>query len=126
MIKEAFLQNHNVLQSLTSINSVLSMEVFEWVFQHIKKDIWINSFVYTLNINSSFVGGCPTLPIYADEHQCRVLGCKISILNEDSSEMSSNEWGKVNISQPMPSMSLCTTPVLHQIKINDRGGVRLK
>jgi len=70
-------QKFNHLQSLTAIGEGLSNESFEWIYQNVKKEVWVNSFAYSPEINSSYVGNYPTLPVYGGEKQRLSLGCKI-------------------------------------------------
>lgn len=93
------------LQSVSSTDATLSPEGFEWIYQKIKKDVWLISLNSDTNICSSLVGGCPTLPVYSGEPQCRLLGCKLENYDKKGSSVH-NELGEIALSQPMPSMLL--------------------
>ena len=52
-----------------------------------------------------FVGGCPTLPVYSGEIQCRCLGAKVESFDDNGSSIV-GEVGELVITEPMPSMPL--------------------
>ena len=54
---------------------------------------------------TAFVGGCPTLPVYLGELQCRALGVAVHAFDPDGNELV-NEVGELVITEPMPSMPL--------------------
>ncbi|NBB19420.1 acetoacetate--CoA ligase [Runella sp. CRIBMP] len=132
----------NQLQSIGSTGSPLPPEAFEWIYQHVKKDVWLISLSGGTDICSAFVGGCPTLPVYSGEIQCRLLGCKLEAFDEAGNPVQ-NELGEMVITQPMPSMPIYfwndkdnqryrasyfeNYPNIWRhgdwIKINDRGGI---
>jgi len=58
------------------------------------------------DVCSAFLSGCPLLPVYAGEIQCRTLGSDIVAYNDAGLEVY-NEVGELVIKQPMPSMPLC-------------------
>jgi acetoacetyl-CoA synthetase len=95
----------NQLQSITLTDSVLAVEGYEWVYQNIKKDVWVISFTGNAELCSSFSGGCSSLPIFANETQCRLLGCKLENYGGQLNSVH-NELRETNLSQPMPSMPL--------------------
>src|SRR5690606_17225916 len=55
------------------------------------------------DVCSAFLSGCPLLPVYAGEIQCRTLGSDIVAYNDAGLEVY-NEVGELVIKQPMPSM----------------------
>jgi len=57
------------------------------------------------DIISCFVLGCPTLPVYRGEIQCRGLGMKVEILN-DKAEPVVAEKGELACTLPFPSMPI--------------------
>ena len=95
----------NSLQSISSTDAALSSEDCEWIYQKIKKDVWLISLNSNSEIGSSFVGGCPTLPVYSGETQCRLLGCKLEGYDKKSGTIGKDS-GEMILSQPMPSMPL--------------------
>ncbi|MFN4147697.1 MAG: acetoacetate--CoA ligase [Runella sp.] len=93
------------LQSIGSTGSPLPAEGFEWIYQHVKKDVWLISLSGGTDICSGFVGGNPTLPVYAGEIQCRMLGCRLEAYNELAQPVR-HQLGEMVITQPMPSMPI--------------------
>jgi acetoacetyl-CoA synthetase len=55
------------------------------------------------DVCSAFVGGMPTLPVYAGEIQCRALGCKLEAFDTDGNSLT-EQVGEMVITKPMPSM----------------------
>ncbi len=54
---------------------------------------------------TAFVGGCPLLPVYEGEIQCRALGCAVQAFDEQGHPVI-DEVGELVITEPMPSMPL--------------------
>ena len=95
----------NSLETIGSTGSPLPPDVYEWIYKHVKKDVWLISLSGGTDVCSAFVGGCPILPVYAGEIQCRMLGCKIEAFDDDGKPVY-NELGEMVIIQPMPSMPI--------------------
>ena len=57
------------VRSLGSTGSPLPVEGFEWVYEHVKPDLWLFSTSGGTDVCTAFVGGCPLLPVYAGELQ---------------------------------------------------------
>lgn len=93
------------LETIGSTGSPLPPEAFEWIYKHVKKDVWLISLSGGTDVCSAFVGGCPILPVYAGEIQCRMLGARIEAFDEDGKPVL-NELGEMVITQPMPSMPI--------------------
>lgn len=91
------------LRSIGSTGSTLPPEGFDWIYQEVKKDLWLASMSGGTDVCSAFVGGNPTWPVYAGEIQCRALGCSLEAFNEDGKPVT-GEVGEMVITQPMPSM----------------------
>lgn len=95
--------NLSSLESVSSTGSTLPPEAFEWIYEHVGKDIWLVSMSGGTDVCSAFVGGNPTWPVYAGEIQCRALGCDLEALNE-AGEPVRGTMGEMVIRTPMPSM----------------------
>jgi acetoacetyl-CoA synthetase len=54
---------------------------------------------------TAFVAGCPLLPVYEGELQCRALGCAVQAWDEQGHSVQ-DEVGELVIVEPMPSMPL--------------------
>jgi len=93
----------SLLRSVNSTGSTLPSEGFEWVYQQVKQDVWLTSISGGTDICSAFVGGCPTLPVYEGEIQCRALGCALEVFDEEGKSVQ-EEIGEMVITKPMPCM----------------------
>lgn len=93
------------LRSISSTGSTLPPEGFDWVYRSVKKDVWLASMSGGTDVCSAFVGGNPTLPVYAGEIQCRALGCKLEAFGEDGQPVM-GAVGEMVITSPMPSMPI--------------------
>ena len=105
------------LVSIGSTGSPLPIEGFEWVYANVKPDLWLVSASGGTDVASGFVGGCPLLPVYAGELQCRHLGVDIHALDEHGDKLIGTV-GEMVITRPMPSMPLYFW--------NDEGNVRYR
>ncbi|KAF9320821.1 hypothetical protein BGZ91_004669, partial [Linnemannia elongata] len=72
-------QNHDLkrLHSIYSTGSPLKPESFDFVYEHIKKDLLLGSITGGTDICSLFASHNAALPVYRGEIQCRSLGMKI-------------------------------------------------
>jgi acetoacetyl-CoA synthetase len=98
-------ERFNSLETIGSTGSPLPVEVYEWIYRQVKKDVWLISLSGGTDVCSAFVGGCPILPVYAGEIQCRMLGCRVEAFDEDGKSVQ-NELGEMVITRPMPSMPI--------------------
>jgi len=130
------------LRSIGSTGSTLPAEGFQWIYEHVKQDVWLSSMSGGTDVCSAFVGGNPTLPVYAGEIQCRALGCSLFAFDDEARPVTETV-GEMVITKPMPSMPLFfwndenrtryresyfeTYPGIWRhgdwIRITDRGGV---
>src|SRR5919201_3806906 len=88
-----------------STGSPLSPEGFRWVYDEVKPDVWLYSTSGGTDVCTAFVGGCPTLPVYLGELQCRTLGAAVRAFDPAANELV-GEVGELVITEPMPSMPL--------------------
>lgn len=101
--KENYRLDH--LKCIGSTGAPLPPEGFAWVYDHVKKDLWLASVSGGTDLCSAFVSGSPLLPVYAGEIQCRSLGAKVEAYDENGRPLL-NEVGELVVSEPMPSMPL--------------------
>ncbi len=94
----------HALRSIGSTGSPLTAEGFEWVYQHVKADVWLAPASGGTDICAPLVAGLPVLPVYAGEMQCRVLGAKVEAYTKGQPVI--NEVGELVVTQPMPAMPL--------------------
>jgi acetoacetyl-CoA synthetase len=91
------------LRAIGSTGSPLAPESFRWIYSHVDSGIWLFSTSGGTDVCTAFVGGCPLLPVYEGELQCRVLGCAVEAWDEQGRSLT-DEVGELVITQPMPSM----------------------
>lgn len=91
------------LRSLGSTGSPLPADGFEYIYQHIKKEVWLISLSGGTDICSAFVGGSPYLSVHTGEIQCRMLGASVEAWNENGKAVE-QELGELMLTKPMPSM----------------------
>jgi len=95
----------SALRALGATGSPLSPESFHWVYERVKSDVWLFSTSGGTDVCTAFVAGCPLLPVFEGELQCRALGCAVQAWNERGDSVS-DEVGELVITEPMPSMPL--------------------
>jgi len=93
----------SALRVIFSTGSPLLPEDFDWVREHVGRDILLASISGGTDIVSCFVGGCPLLPVRRGEIQCRMLGMDVQAWN-DEGESVVGEKGELVCRQPAPSM----------------------
>ena len=91
------------LRAILSTGSPLAPESFEAVYRDIKADVQLSSISGGTDIVSCFALGCPTLPVYAGEIQCRGLGMRVEIV-DDQGKPVRGEKGELVCTAPFPSM----------------------
>jgi acetoacetyl-CoA synthetase len=90
------------LKTIGSTGSPLSEEAFDWLSVNFPTT-QIISLSGGTDVCSAFVSGCPFLPVYSGQIQCRTLGSAVFVYS-DSGEELVNEPGELVITKPMPSM----------------------
>jgi acetoacetyl-CoA synthetase len=91
------------LKTVLSTGSPLSHESFEYVYRDIKHRVLLASISGGTDIISCFALGNPLLPVYQGELQCRGLGLKVEILDDDGKPVR-EQPGELSCSAPFPSM----------------------
>jgi acetoacetyl-CoA synthetase len=95
----------SALRAIGSTGSPLPPEGFDWVYERVKRDLWLYSTSGGTDVCTAFVGGCPTLPVYSGELQCRALGCAVEAWDEQGRSVV-DAVGELVVTKPMPSMPL--------------------
>ena len=95
----------SALRAIGSTGSPLAPESFKWVYEHVKPDVWLFSTSGGTDVCTAFVAGCPLLPVYEGELQCRALGCAVEAWGEQGNSLT-DEVGELVITEPLPSMPL--------------------
>jgi acetoacetyl-CoA synthetase len=95
----------SALKSMGSTGSPLPPEGFEWVYEHVKEDLWLFSTSGGTDLCTAFVGGVPLLPVRTGELQARGLGAAVEAFDENGNSVTDGV-GELVITEPMPSMPI--------------------
>jgi acetoacetyl-CoA synthetase len=90
------------LKTILSTGSPLSEENFKWVYKNVKTDLQLSSISGGTDIISCFMLGCPILPVYSGEIQCRGLGMKVEAFDDYGNPVL-NQKSELVCSEPFPS-----------------------
>ncbi len=93
------------LRGIGSTGSPLSTDSFEWAYSSVKEDMMLASISGGTDVCTPFVAGCPILPVYSGEIQCRCLGAKVEAFDEGGASVV-GEVGELVVTEPMPSMPI--------------------
>ena len=101
-------KEHVALQNLTSLlstGSPLAPSSYDFVYKNVKTDLQLSSIAGGTELISCFAVGNPILPVYRGEIQCRGLGMKMEIFNEDGKSVRKQK-GELVCTAPFPSMPI--------------------
>ncbi len=93
------------LRMVLSTGSPLSPEGFEYVYRDIKPDLCLASISGGTDIVACFAGGCPILPVWSGEIQCRFLGMAVEVVDEGGRPVRGAK-GELVCRAPFPTMPL--------------------
>ncbi len=91
--------------TMTSTGSPLVPESYDYVYSNIKQDLLLSSISGGTDIVSCFVLGSPLLPVYRGEIQCRGLGLKVEVYDDQGRSVRA-EKGELVCTAPFPSMPI--------------------
>ena len=91
------------VRTMTSTGSPLAPESFDFVYQHVRRDIHLASISGGTDIVSCFVGGNPIGPVWRGEIQCRALGMKVDVFDANGRAVRADK-GELVCTMPFPSM----------------------
>jgi acetoacetyl-CoA synthetase len=95
----------HTVRCIGSTGSPLPPEGFEWVYDEVKRDVWLASMSGGTDVCSGFVGGSVLSPVYSGELQCASLGVNLQSFDEQGQPLI-DEVGELVLTTPMPSMPL--------------------
>ncbi|MGH8644791.1 MAG: acetoacetate--CoA ligase [Gammaproteobacteria bacterium] len=100
-------ETHDIqsLRTILSTGSPLAPASFDYVYEHVKGDVQLSSISGGTDIVSCFALGNPVLPVYRGELQCRGLGMKVEIYDENGQPVC-EQHGELVCTAPFPSMPL--------------------
>ena len=100
-----------MLRAIFSTGSPLAPSTFEYVYKSIHPDIMLGSITGGTDILSLFCSGCPILPVYRGEIQCRCLGMAVSAFDYTGNDIStSGEPGDLVCTRPFPAQPVMFWP----------------
>jgi acetoacetyl-CoA synthetase len=105
------------LRAVMPAGSPVSPECTAWFYRNVKKDLWVATGSGGTDCCTGFVGGVPTLPVYAGEIQARSLGVAVYAFDNRGQSVV-DEVGEMVITEPLPSMPIYFA--------NDEDGSRLR
>ena len=102
------IKNHRLpeLRVMLSTGSPLAPEGFDYVYEHVKKDICLSSISGGTDLVACFAGGSPILPVWRGELQCPMLGMKVEIFDDEGRPMPVGQKGELVCTAPFPTMPL--------------------
>jgi acetoacetyl-CoA synthetase len=93
------------LRTILSTGSPLAPESFDYVYRDVKERVLLSSISGGTDIISCFALGNPLLPVRRGELQCRGLGMKVEILDDDGKPVRETP-GELACTAPFPSMPI--------------------
>ncbi|GIX32640.1 MAG: acetoacetyl-CoA synthetase [Lysobacterales bacterium] len=95
----------STLKTILSTGSPLLPESFDYVYRDIKERVLLSSISGGTDIISCFALGNPLLPVWRGELQCRGLGMKVEIFDEEGRSIRGAP-GELVCTAPFPSMPI--------------------
>ena len=105
------------IRSVGAAGSPLPVEGFEWLYDQLGEEVFINLGSGGTDICTGIVQGYPLLPVYAGEMSGRCLAVDVQSFSPEGKPVV-GELGELVITQPMPSMPVGLW--------NDRDGSRMR
>ena len=93
------------VRTMTSTGSPLAPESFDFVYEHVKRDVHLASISGGTDIVGCFVGGNPIAPVWRGEIQCRQLGMSVEVFDEGGVPVRGRK-GELVCTRPFPSMPI--------------------
>ena len=95
----------DALRCILSTGSPLPLAGWQWVYEAVKSEIWLDAPSGGTDVCVAFVGGNPMLPVRAGQMQCRLLGVDVQSWSDDGQPLI-GEVGELVVTAPTPSMPL--------------------
>lgn len=91
------------IRMLCEAGSPLPLEGYEWLYQQVDSDVYLNVGSGGTDVCTGIVQGYPILPVYAGEMSAACLGVDAAAFDLDGRPVV-DELGELVLRQPMPSM----------------------
>lgn len=100
-------QKHDLshLRSILSAGAPVSAEQFDWLYDHVKKDMMFASISGGADIIGCFVMGSPVHPVRRGEITCKSLGMAVDVLDDRGASVLHRK-GDLVCTEPFPSMPI--------------------
>ena len=95
----------SALRSILSTGSPLAAHSFDYVYEHVKRDVRLSSISGGTDLISCFALGNPIGPVWRGEIQTRGLGMKVEIFDESGDSIVESP-GELVCTAPFPSMPI--------------------
>jgi len=93
----------SALRTLAVSGAVLPAEAYDWLYDVLPADVYVNSLSGGTDICSAFVAGNPWLPVYRGEISGPALGADVTAYDDHGAEVI-GQVGELVVRSPMPSM----------------------
>jgi len=93
------------VRTIASTGSPLAPEGFDFVYDHIKRDVHLASISGGTDIVGLFAGGNPNAPVWRGELQARVLGLAVDVFDEQGRAVRQQK-GELVCTNAFPSMPI--------------------
>ncbi|HEX4781104.1 MAG TPA: acetoacetate--CoA ligase [Usitatibacter sp.] len=94
------------LRSVLSTGSPLAPEGFDFVYGNVKRDVCLSSVSGGTDLVACFAGGAPILPVWRGELQCRSLGMRVEVFDDEGGSLPAGHKGELVCTAPFPTMPL--------------------
>ena len=93
----------SALRAVLSTGSPLVPEGFDYVYEHVKRDVQLASISGGTDIIACFALGNPIAPVWRGELQCRGLGMAVDVFDDQAHPVRGDK-GELVCTRPFPSM----------------------
>lgn len=99
--------NHDLstIRTITSTGSPLVPESFDYIYDHVKRDVCLSSIAGGTDIVGCFVGGNPIGPVWRGEVQRRHLAMAVAVYDSEGRPVREQK-GELVCTRPFPSMPI--------------------
>ncbi|GAA4841440.1 acetoacetate--CoA ligase [Kitasatospora terrestris] len=91
------------VRCIGTTGSPLPPDGFQWIYDEVKRDVWLASVSGGTDVCSCFVGGVPTLPVHLGEIQAPCLGAAVESWDVQGAPHT-DTVGELVVTKPLPSM----------------------
>ncbi|MEV8096513.1 acetoacetate--CoA ligase [Kitasatospora sp. NPDC085879] len=95
----------SAVRCIGTTGSPLPPDGFQWIYDEVKKDVWLASVSGGTDVCSCFVGGVPTLPVHLGEIQAPCLGAAVESWDVQGHPLT-DLVGELVVIKPLPSMPI--------------------